>query len=260
MKYWKNYYFFKIVYFVFYASKSLEIEAWRSLRVQLSIPHGQKLTIRKETPNIVEKSKKPRISQKMGGLVPDMYPQVLHRSPIVIIFCGLKKCCYSFIILRSHQIWTDSRFSKSNWSLRLLGAIFAVFRTTVQILQNSRKFPIYGLILGFHWSWNMPLRASWSVWKLITKTLGTLSTCLLPSHSRWRDPRQDRCWVKSQKILVFSKIDIFQPVAPPVARMELHRSPSDPQLNFAHFITWVYWDWRRCKKNPTLWPISRSGA
>ena len=181
------------------------------------------------------------------------------RQPSQFFLCS-KKCCYSSVILRSHRIWTDSRFSKGIWSLRLLAPIFAVFRGSLQNVENEGNITIYGSILGFPWSWNMPLRASWSVWKLITKTLGTLSTCLLPSHSRWCASRQSRCWVKSQKISIVSKNHIFQSVAPLVAGMELHRSPSDPRLNLPHFITWVYWDWRRCKKNPKPLLNSRSGA
>ena len=127
MKFWKNNIFFKIVHFGFYPSKSLEIEVWRRLRVQLAIPHGQKLAICKQITNIVENRNSPRISQKMGSDVPDMYPQVLHRSPTVIIFLISKKCCYSFIILQSHQIWIDSRISKLIWSLRLLGCNFRWF-------------------------------------------------------------------------------------------------------------------------------------
>ena len=57
-------------------------------------------------------------------------------------------------------------------------------------------------------------------------------------------------WVDLWKIQKTIKIYIFHPVDPPVARMEIQWSPSNPRLNLPPLIIYpqVCWDWRRCPK------------
>ena len=94
-------FFFKIVFIEFYWSKWLDIEVWCSLDVQWDIPRTHKRTILIQTTNFVESACDPGISWKMGCYVPDVYPQVLHRSPIVINFFGfvnlLLQLCHTSI-------------------------------------------------------------------------------------------------------------------------------------------------------------------
>ena len=139
-------------------------------------------------------------------------------------------------------------------------AFSSFFAQSSGSVQNQAKWSNFWKnpkISAFSWTQNMHLVRSLPIWESCAKTLRTLSTPPLPSEGQCWHLRATSRWVTFWRMSKISKIHIFQPVAPPVAGMELHWSPSDPQLNFAHFITWVYWDWTRCKNSEGQFPDQR---
>ena len=175
------------------------------------------------------------------------------------MFIPGKHISYFDLIEFGHIAAFLSQFEVSKYIFRFLRKIGKISKNS-QILENQAKSLSYGVILIFRTSRNMHLRVTLSVWILLAKTLETLSTCRVPPRSRWGSHRATGSSVKFWKMAQIVKIHIFRYVAPLVAGMELHRSPSDPQLNLSHFMYWLYWDWRRCKKSEELKPIHRCGA
>ena len=161
-------------------------------------------------------------------------------------FDGSKIQRYTSVILQSHRIWMDSGFSSSIWISISPGRIFKHISDQLNIKQNqghfekihkSQLFPECKIcIWRGHYHYEkvaQRLRKGFPHPHCLRKVDVDISGTLV-------DERISGKCSKSRKT-TFSNLWV-------------HRSPTDPQLNFAHFITWVYWDCTRCKKSEVQFP------